>query len=578
MKKKQKRTDEEFNFWQPASDMFSALLLILMLVILLLGLYLVQIPEHNQVDPWAGDAFVKGDWDGEGFTPHPTEMFWPHQDADGGGGGGGHTPHPTYSPRPTGTLSPSPSPTVSPTPDLEGGGATGGGGGDGGGNGAGEGPGEEPDMGLKSAVFVMIVDAESDRTIKIPHVEFELYGNNHALQVLNTYYPERITYRVYETTEAGTFYFPEKLMLGAYELHELTEPEGYDISDNIEFVLAETYDWSDPLVVRVPLYPSRNVIRVQMNDAETGGGIPGGSFDVIAKENVITADGTLRYRAGQKVAQIDCDETGYGVSEPIYLGQYLLRQSVIPAYYTSVQEDIEVEVAKQSKVEPPLTLIASERTKIIMTVRDELYPTRTVAGAEFSVSVNGLPSDTDIVMTDGAGQFLLDTLEKNTTYQISQVRAPDDYQVNRQTISVHVAADGRIENESRKDLELLNHVIRVSIGITDEFSSIQVPNISLSLYNGQDHTLVRTWTTTASPLMFTDLHEGTYYVIKNGETENRYDLYVHDQAQVQEVTLHTSYVLRYVIMIGSAIAALILLILLTVVLVRYRRKKRAARE
>ena len=45
MKRNRKRgTDEEINFWQPASDMFSALLLILMLVILLLGLYLTSYP------------------------------------------------------------------------------------------------------------------------------------------------------------------------------------------------------------------------------------------------------------------------------------------------------------------------------------------------------------------------------------------------------------------------------------------------------------------------------------------------------------------------------------------------------
>lgn len=31
-----------------------------------------------------------------------------------------------------------------------------------------------------------------------------------ALQILNTYYPEKISYREYETTEEGVFYLPEK--------------------------------------------------------------------------------------------------------------------------------------------------------------------------------------------------------------------------------------------------------------------------------------------------------------------------------------------------------------------------------
>ena len=60
MKRKNNQHDEGLNFWQPASDMFSALMMILMLVILLLCLYLVHIPDNTQVDPWYGDE--DGGW------------------------------------------------------------------------------------------------------------------------------------------------------------------------------------------------------------------------------------------------------------------------------------------------------------------------------------------------------------------------------------------------------------------------------------------------------------------------------------------------------------------------------------
>ena len=55
MKKFKKQNDSEMNYWQPASDMFSALMLILMLIILLLCLYLVHIPDNDEIDPWYGD-------------------------------------------------------------------------------------------------------------------------------------------------------------------------------------------------------------------------------------------------------------------------------------------------------------------------------------------------------------------------------------------------------------------------------------------------------------------------------------------------------------------------------------------
>ncbi len=572
MKKNRKRAEENLNFWQPASDMFSALLLILMLVVLLLGLYLVHIPEHTQIDPWAGDSVDGSSDDGPDntATPSVTQFFWM---AGGGDGGGGETPHPTGNAVPTTTPSPtvtlSPTPTVSPTPDLEGGGATGGGGGQGGGDGAGEGPGDEPDMGLKSAVYVMVVDAETDRTIKQPLVEFELYGVNHALQILNTYYPERITFRTYETTENGTFYFPEKLVLGVYELHEMTEPEGYDASENIEFVLDETYDWSEPFVVRVPLYPSRNVIRVQMQDEETGLPVSGGTFDVVAAENIITADGTLRYRAGQVASVIECGEDGFGVSEELYLGNYLLRQHDIPLYYAGITEDIEVKVEKKSNVLPPVNIIASQRTRVTLSLMDELYPTRGIPGAKFQI-IGGASTLEGI--TDSNGLLIVDTLQKGVTYRFRQVSAPDHYQISTRDYPVVISADGRIDGETEAFIEATNYMIRVNIGITDEMSSVQVPGIQLALY-AQDGTLIKAWTSAGYALSFTDLTAGSYYLIKDGDTGSHYDFRVADQAELQNVNIHTTYILRYVA-IGAA-AAIPVLALAIFLVIRKKRKNKS---
>lgn len=569
------KNDEDLNFWQPASDMFSALLLILMLVILLLGLYLVHVPEHDQVDPWAGDSYVEGgDVHTSTVTPEPTYFFWfPGGGGGGDGGGGGETPHPTYILADSPTVSPSfsPTPTITPTPDIPGGGAAGGGVGEGGGEGAGEGPGEEPDMGLKSAVYVMLVDEETERTVKEANVEFELYGNNRALQVLNVYYPERTSYRFYETTENGTFYLPEKLSLGTYELHELTEPEGYDAAANVVFDLLETYDWSDPLVVEVPVSPSRNFIRVKMVDAETNQGVPGGVFDIIAEENVVTADGTLRYRAGQVVGEIECDEEGNGSSEELYLGAFRLVEKVTPDYYASQQEDIAVEVKKRGRLLPAVNTISCERTKISLSLLDESNPARGVSGAVFSVTGGGEEIE---ATTNNVGRFILDALEKGVTYQITQTQTSGDFQLLRNGFTVVVGRDGRIEGEPTVDLEAFAHVIRVSIGLTDEFSSVQVPNVNLALFDGSTGAMIRTWTTTGAPLTFTNLSPGSYYVVMGGETESRFEFYVSDQAELQKVNLSTSYTLHYVIYGGVAALALVLLIVLVIVIVRIRRKRK----
>ena len=577
-RKRLKGNEEEINFWQPASDMFSALLLILMLVILLLGLYLIQIPEYNLKDPDAGNTYADSDVHEGDYTSSPvptaTAIFWFPGGGDGGGGygDGDNTPHPTYV-DPGETASASPTPTVSPTPDLPGGGAAGGGGGSGGGAGAGEGIGDDPDKGMKSAAYVMIVDAETNRTIKEANVQFELYGENHSLQVLNVYYPERISYRLYETTEAGTFYFPEKLTLGTYELHELTEPEGYDASQNITFDLNEVFDWSDPLVVKVPIYPSRNIIRLKMSDAETGQPLAGGEFDVVAAENIITSDGTLRYRLGQTVSEIICDESGIGESEELYLGTYLIRQRVIPEYYIGISEDIEAETEKKSGTLPPFHTISSTRTKIRLALKDELYPTRGIKGAVFTVSRAGSSEIPLEVTTNSAGELVLDSLDKGTTYQIRQVSTEDLYRLDENTYSVFVDSYGRIEDEEETTLELFNHMIRVSIGITDEFSNVQVADVNLSLFDSTG-TLIHSWTSTGAPMPFNGLEPGAYYVIRDGDTSTRLDIQVQDVIEVQYINLQTSYLMRYFIIGGAGMAVLIVAAVIVIVILRRRKKKK----
>lgn len=557
MKKPKKRNDEDINFWQPTSDLMSGLVYILMLVIVLLGLYLMQIPEFDQPDPDEGDTYA---------SPSPSSTLEGLEgDNIGGSEGSEQTPYPSsggiYS---TDTPTPTPSPSPTPTHVVQK---------SGGGGGGGDGYGDEPDKELKAAVHVMLVDAETDRTIKEAGVQFELYGENHSLQVLNVYYPERIAFRTYETSDAGTFYLPEKLTSGTYELHELTEPEGYDASKNVSFDIDESHDWPDPYVVRVPLYPSQNIIRVQMTDVETGANIPGGSFDIVAADNIVTLDGTLRYRFGQTVSQIVCDETGYGESEEIYLGNYILRQSEIPEYYASYTEEVEAEVHRKSAIAPSVNYFPSERTRIIITVADELYESRVISDAEFTITPSGgLPYT---ATSDHMGRIRIEDVDKSTSYRIKQTGASGNYQINPGEYTVNVTADGRVNGESVAEVNLTNRMIRVSINLTDEFSSAQVPGVELSLYNAANE-LVHTWTTTGVAQSYTDLTPGNYTIVMNDGSEHRYDIAVRDQADIQEFNILTTYILHYLLYGG--IALIVILIAVTILIIVRRRKKKKAKQ
>ena len=334
MRRRRKDQNGEYNYWQPATDMMTGLVFVLMLIVALLGLYLLSDYTGYKYDETEGVEETTAQEtrpDDDGWSWKEYKGNGDHEDVgDGAGDGGG---------------------SGQEQPIIQ----TGGGG--------------YGDEGIKSAVFTELVDDETDRIIPDEGVRFELYRTDWglqngmgALQILNTYYPEKISYREYETTEEGVFYLPEKIYQGDYFFRELNEPEGYDAAGDTYFNLDKMYDWPDPFVVQIRVSPSKNVIRVQMSDLLSKDPVGGGTFQVRAAEDVATLDGTVRYIAGQLVDTITCDENGYGESKELYLGSYTLEQAGIPRYYAGINEQPEALVEKKNGEEPPIHEIDTEKT------------------------------------------------------------------------------------------------------------------------------------------------------------------------------------------------------------------------
>ena len=502
-RKRRQDPDAEYNFWQPATDMMSALVYVLLLIIALLGLYLLSdYTDYEEPSSSSEEASSSGrhddDYDG-----------WHYGGADddpGDGDGDGRYDQQIIQ--------------------------TGGGGGGG-----------YDEDGVKAAVFAELIDEETERRIQEAGVRFELYRTdtahliNGSLQTLNTYYPEKISYREYETTEEGTFYLPEKIWQGSYYFHQLSEPEGYDAAADTYYDVDRMYDWPEPYIVQIRVAPCKNIIRLQMNDAETQQPVGGGTFRVIAAEDIITKDGTVRYTQGQQVDTITCDESGYGESVELYLGKYTVQQQSSPNYYTTMQQDLDAEVEKKNGSDPELHKIETEKTKILLNVTDELTSSA-LEGAVFTVT-NRRTGTTQTVATDGAGQIRLTDLDKSTTYLIREQQAPGNYRPDDTDHTVTVAADGRIDGAGSTTLDITNRLLRVSISAVDMVLHSNTEGEQLSLYNEQDQ-LIRSWTSSDSGQLFTDLTEGSYYVVRgkaDPANARKYPFTVQDTASTQNWTV-----------------------------------------
>lgn len=542
-RKRRQDPDAEYNFWQPATDMMSALVYVLLLIIALLGLYLLSdytgleepssSSEEAASSGWHDDDYDGWHDGGADDDPGDGDGRYDQQIIQTGGGGGG---------------------------------------------------GYDED-GVKAAVFAELIDEETERRIQEAGVRFELYRTdtahliNGSLQTLNTYYPEKISYREYETTGEGTFYLPEKIWQGSYYFRQLSEPEGYDAAADTYYDVDRMYDWPEPYIVQIRVAPCKNIIRLQMNDAETQQPVGGGIFRVIAAEDIITKDGTVRYTQGQQVDTITCDEAGYGESVELYLGKYTVQQQSSPNYYTTMQQDLDAEVEKKNGSDPELHKIDTEKTKIILNVTDELTSSA-LEGAVFTVA-NRRTGTTQTVATDGAGQIRLTDLDKSTTYLIREQQAPENYRPDDTDHTVIVAADGRIDGAGSTTLDITNRLLRVSISAVDTVLRSNTEGEQLSLYNEQDQ-LIRSWTSSDSGQLFTDLTEGSYYVVRgkaDSANARKYPFTVQDTASTQNWTVPV-FTLRSAVALAVlavvAVGVVWLLVFLWGILARRRKARKAA--
>lgn len=520
-----KSSHDEINFWQSTTDILSALLLVTMLIMLLLVLYLMNAPQTEwdyigrttptpmpTVTPHFGD----GDFDVDDEEGDEEDRDWSN-----GGGGDQQTSHPDATPSITPSATVTPTPT--PTPYTPSGGGGGGGGGD---------PYGEMN---KAAVYAMIIDSETGRVIPKEGIIFELFDGKNTRQTLNTYYPERIWYQEFETTELGTFYLPEKIPLKSYYFRAQNAPEGYDMPEPAHFDLDEPYDWPEPYVVRIPFAPSKNVIHIRMRDAETGEGISGGTFRIIAAQDIITPDGTMRYARGEVADVIRCDENGEGQSIELYLGEYSVVQENIPAYYAALQSSDLVLVRKKDVFDTAVYLdYPCQKTQLNVRAADAAYSTLSLADLDFTVWRAGEEQLAKTCTTDADGRFTLTDLEKSSTYFIQQQSALPDYRFKAEPYAVQISDQGLIEEMPVWQLDILNHVVRVRISIKDTLLGSVRSDVSAGLYdeNGEP---IRLWTTSAIPETFTGLTPGRYSLVVDGNTKNQLTFLVEDVADVQDI-------------------------------------------
>ena len=199
---------------------------------------------------------------------------------------------------------------------------------------------------LKSSKLTVIkVDSETGRTVK----------GITGFKLKNTKTGEES--EIYYTDENGFLSLPNEITYGSYELIEVSPPDGYTLNT---VPVAFNIDGNEPeVVIKLSDKPQKGKISVLKKGEmfssvkEENGvfmpiysekGLKGAEFEVTAAEDIYTADGTLRIKAGETADRIISSEDGTAESKELYPGKYLLREISAPEGYILNAEPREITV------------------------------------------------------------------------------------------------------------------------------------------------------------------------------------------------------------------------------------------
>lgn len=534
MKIRKKRRISEEEYWKSATDIMSGVLLVILLVLMLLLLYITQFNKENSEHKADHDWYYAGQYDQNNTNPTDTVHDYDNIDrrknnntSSGGGGGGGGDDDPGV-----------------------------------------ETPGNPDEGHDKTAVLVTAVDEETGNAIKKEGTLFELYsdkGSAGGIKTLHTYYPKKVEYKQYKTTSNGTFYLPEKITRGWYSLHNLTPPNGYGKADDYEFEVTESLDWPEPLRVKIPFSPSKNKIYVTNIDAETEEEVGGQTYTVYAAEDIVTLDGTVRYKSGQEVDEFKCDKYGKGSSKKLYLGKYYLIQKNPAQYYARYTQQLDVEL-KLTDTDNNAVEVKCEKTQVSIFLKDE-YSNEAVVGAVYSVTDKGN------VTTEKNGKLSIINLDKNKEYTVRLESLPEPYRSTIDTFKFHVDKDGNISGKPLKLFEQTAYIIRLSVDIKDMIFKNSVSGAQVSVVDSSGKS-VDEWDTVGEAHEIEGLEPGEYFLVTNNDSDSKVRIHLKDNGKLQKAQAQIWTLWDTILVSASVVAAAVIIFLLTR-LARYRRRKKS---
>ena len=202
---------------------------------------------------------------------------------------------------------------------------------------------------VTSRLQIVKTDAETGLTAPLAGFTFQLLDANKEPITQEAWYPNHEELSEFTTDATGTVTLPEALKPGTYYIRETAATPVYLLGqEDIEVTISNDGSTPAVTVVCVPNEQARGraVITKRCSDAEghsgdsaldagCAGALEGAEFDVVAQQDIVSPDGTVRAVAGEVVDHVTTGEDGTATTNLLYLGSgsatYAFVETVAPA-------------------------------------------------------------------------------------------------------------------------------------------------------------------------------------------------------------------------------------------------------
>mgnify|MGYP000584475588 FL=1 len=193
--------------------------------------------------------------------------------------------------------------------------------------------------------------------------------------------------------------------------------------------------WPSDTTINVVNNRIMGKISVDKLDYHAGEKLANATFDVIARNDIRTPQGTVIYRQGEVVGNLITDENGYGELDNLNLGEYTLKESAVPDGFRDDDSTYDFTITADktdSKLHMGLdvTWEINNYPTFINVYKVDKDLGKKLENAEFDLYNVTDKKKVGTYKTDKNGNIAVFYLSREKTYYLQETKAPVSYKLN----------------------------------------------------------------------------------------------------------------------------------------------------